>query len=471
MSETIENVAKYLNYSQWDALNKAKDKIVRYGAMWKADLEEELRNTYKWEDNEDRLEELITAVTDSNGKTNQGKIEELCTLAEQNLISEVIAEPSHCDKLELTGSMLSFPEDDTQNQDGNPIPLRANSTEVADDMEELNAITDTKQTLRKMANRINELVQELTQFKYYFPNHRSKQKTPPAEVENAVRSLPKISSRMENLISSLMTVENEKNDKIEETDKMQYEIRALQHEFKLKDEYIANLEAEINSLSRIFVILGTAEDEHKSKDVMFKAQLASEQANAEEAIQKAEQAEVELKNAKVLIESLQDDVKKQLEVINVLGSKPTIEEPEQDEANPESKEGLLDEVRLLQRTITMFSSRDDTRNKDLVAKQQKINELESQMESSKRDLEKQAREIIELKELNKTLATKADEASQASLKTGPRASVGGGFNRMSVFNSSKDSSMRQSTFNSRLNFKNSARKSSWPICCNISRQL
>lgn len=185
---------------------------------------------------------------------------------------------------------------------------------------------------------------------------------------------------------------------------------------------------------------------------MLKAQLQAEQSSTEEAQQRADQLGTELKNMKVTVESLEDEVKKQSEVIKVLGSKSAEEDLNEKDSDPESKEGLLDEVRLLQRTITMFTTRDDTRGKDIIVKQQKINDLESQLAKATSDLEKQTREIEELKELNKSLANKAEEASQAAMvKAPPRASLhGGGVNRMSVFNSSKDGSMRQSTFNSNI---------------------
>lgn len=58
---------------------------------------------------------------------------------------------------------------------------------------------------------------------------------------------------MEDLITGLLSVENERTEKVEDTDKLQHEVLALQHEAKLKEEYLINLESEINALRKILL--------------------------------------------------------------------------------------------------------------------------------------------------------------------------------------------------------------------------
>lgn len=70
------------------------------------------------------------------------------------------------------------------------------------------------------------------------------------EVDTAVRSISKISSRMEELIQTLDSVESEKGGQLAEVDRMQHETRSLQHEAKLKDQYIMTLEDDLTAMSR-----------------------------------------------------------------------------------------------------------------------------------------------------------------------------------------------------------------------------
>lgn len=147
---------------------------------------------------------------------------------------------------------------------------------------------------------------------------------------------------------------------------------------------------------------------------MLKAQAGAEKAELDEAVARAEQAETNVQNLQAQIESLQDDNKKQAEIIQVLGHKTEDGAEEAKEGEGEGGEGLLDEVRLLQRTLTIFSSRDDTRNKEMLAKEQKLNLLQTEISTLKRDKERQASEIEELKTLNQEIASKQQEANEAN---------------------------------------------------------
>ena len=55
-------------------------------------------------------------------------------------------------------------QDGLKMADSELAPARSSSLQ-GDDLQDLNTISDSKNTIRKMANRINELCQDLTVFK------------------------------------------------------------------------------------------------------------------------------------------------------------------------------------------------------------------------------------------------------------------------------------------------------------------
>ena len=325
-----------------------------------------------------------------------------------------------------------------------------------------------------MANRINELCQDLTTFKYILIDQRSKQKTAPTEVETALRALGKISSRMETMIGSLEAVEQDSELKLAETDRLQHEVRSAKHEATLKDEYIQKLENEFESLSKIRVNLGEELEKKQNKDALLSKQADEDKASLEEAIQKAEKAELELSNAQVQIKSLEDEISKQREIIKIIGDKKGDENEKEDDENDDGKDGILSELKTLQRTLTIFSGRDDSRNKELVAKQQQINTQQTEIDSLKREISSLTSQVEELKELNKTTANRLQEVQTAASnqnQTTRQSFQPRGAARESVFGSSKDANIRMSTYNRNITINFSQRLSAWTICKHSFRQL
>ena len=105
--ETVESISVYINYQQHQLLTSVKNKARRQGGMWKADFEQELVQSRLWYDGEERIEEIVAVVSDKNGKIDDNKIQQLCDLAEQNIINEVVGDPSHCENLTLNNSLVA----------------------------------------------------------------------------------------------------------------------------------------------------------------------------------------------------------------------------------------------------------------------------------------------------------------------------------------------------------------------------
>ena len=191
----------------------------------------------------------------------------------------------------------------------------------------------------------------------------------------------------------------------------------------------------------------------KGKDALLSKQADQDKVSLEEAIQKAESAELGLNNAQVQIKSLEDEISKQREIIKIIGEKKDDENDTEIDEQEEGKDGLLGELKTLQRTLTIFSGRDDSRNKELVTKQQQINTQQTEIEALRREITSLSSQVEELKKLNKATGSKLQEAqaSASNQNQALRQSIQPrGANRESVFGSSKDANLRMSTYNRNL---------------------
>lgn len=157
-------------------------------------------------------------------------LKSLCYELENFLINEVACGASELEVFELDPCDLEL-----------QLPPEAATSQILLEEEEKSPtqlgreswvqLSDNKTTLRKMAEKLGSLSEELSSYK-------AKQKKEVPEVETAIRSMGKISARMDSIITTIQAAEKEKEFLTEENDRLTRMIQQLElEERNLQEEF------------------------------------------------------------------------------------------------------------------------------------------------------------------------------------------------------------------------------------------
>jgi len=355
--------AKCVTFDQLSLLNKFREKLRAKGEQ-KFSLEDMVQEIEGKLFELDEVETVFGIVKTGEEDGLLSRLDALCVDLEKKILSEAANPPNSVDQ-DIFSSAITYHDEEHLAASIKLFGEEEGATtkdenHVHDDLDDLNTVTDTKDNLVRMRDKLKELVKGLEAYK------KRELKKEAEEVSTAIRSMGKVADKMDLLLGPLAEMEKHKELKIAENDSLTHRVRQLELEN-------SNLLAALESAKAEFLAM-----EQQLKDAMEKAAETEDRNTMQTAKEPDNQALFELSHAAEEISGNRESVT------------------------------LLEQIKILQATLLQSGGEDEG---------SKVNELKEQMEKLESALKEEqgknenlAKQIQGLKRENQYLSSGKAEA-------------------------------------------------------------